>query len=104
MCESQMNSFKKNKPMVIPAVEAYNITKSAVSGRVVEEMQTINEAIRTAAEGGSYGINLDLLSSEAEKLLEDSGYKVLRSFIQNEQSISIQWKEGFRDDQKRSKN
>lgn len=103
MCESQMNSFEKNRPMVIPAIEAYNITKSAVSGRVIEEMQKINEAIRTAAEGGSYGINLDLLSSEAEKLLEDAGYKVLRSFARNEQAISIQWKERFRDDQKRSK-
>ena len=98
MCESQMNSFEKNRPLVIPAKEAYNITKSAVSGRVIEEMRTINEAIRTAAEGGSYGIDLDMLSSEAEELLEDAGYKVLRSFIRNEDSISIEWKERFKDD------
>ena len=96
MCESQINSFEKDKPLVIPAIEAYNITKSVVSDRVVEEIQTINEAIRTAAEGGSYGITLDMLSSEAEELLEDAGYKVLRSFVRNDQSISIQWKEGFR--------
>lgn len=92
MCESQINSFEKNKPMVIPATEAYNITKSAVSGRVIDEIQTINEAIRTAAADGSYGINLDMLSSEAEELLEDAGYKVLRSFVRNEGSISIQWR------------
>lgn len=98
MCESQMNSFEKKKePMVISAKEAYKITKSAVSGRVIEEMQTINEAIRTAAQDGSYGINLDQLSSEAEELLEDAGYKVLRSFARNEEAINIQWR-GFRDD------
>lgn len=92
MCESQVNSFEKNKPMVIPATEAYNITKSAVSGRVIEEIQTINEAIKTAAADGSYGINLELLSSEAEKLLEDAGYKVHRSDFMNEHSVSIQWR------------
>lgn len=98
MCESQMNSFEKNGPMVIPAIEAYNVTKSAVSGRVIEEMQTINEAIMTAAEDGSYGINLDALSSEAEELLEDAGYKVLRSFTKNDNTIiSIQWR-GIKDD------
>lgn len=98
MCESQMNSFEKNRPLVIPAKEAYNITKIAVSGRVIEEMRTINDAIRTAAESGSYGIDLDMLSSEAKELLEDAGYKVLRSFARNDEAISIQWKEGFRDD------
>lgn len=97
MCENQINSFEKKEPMVISAKEAYKITKSAVSGRVIEEMQTINEAIRTAAEDGSYGINLDMLSSEAEELLEDSGYKVLRSFAKNEEVISVQWR-GCRDD------
>lgn len=96
MCEGQINSFEKNRPLVIPAKEAYNITKSSVSGRVTDEIQTINEAIKAAAEDGSYGIHLDLLSSEAEELLEEAGYKVLRSFIQNEQCVSIQWKEGFR--------
>ena len=92
----------KKEPMVIPAAEAYNITKSAVSGRVIEEIQAINEAIKAAAEDGSYGINLDLLSSEAEKLLEEAGYKVLRPFMENEYIINIQWKDGFRDDEKRS--
>lgn len=97
MCESKIIQSQENdRPTVIPAIEAYNITKSAVSGRVIEEIQTINEAIRTAAEDGSYGINLDMLSSEAEKLLEDAGYKVTRSSIQNGQIINIQWKEGFK--------
>ena len=97
MCENKIiQSQEKDRPLVIPAIEAYNITKSSVSGRVIEEIQKINEAIRTAAEGGSYGINLDMLSSEAAELLEDAGYKVLRSFIRNEQCISIQWKEGFK--------
>lgn len=103
MCESQINSFEKNRPMVIPAIEAYKMTKSAVSDRVIEEIQKINEAIRTAAEDGSYSIKLDLLSSEAKKILEDAGYKVIVSLVQNEQGITIKWKEAFRDDQKRSK-
>lgn len=99
MCESKIiQSSEKDRPMVISAKEAYKITKSAVSGRVIEEMQTINEAIRTAAEDGAYGINLDQLSSEAQELLKDAGYKVIRSLVQNEGHISIQWKEGFRDD------
>lgn len=102
MCESQINSFEKNRPLVIPAAEAYSITKSAVSGRVIEEIQAINEAIKAAAEDGSYGINLDLLSSKAEKLLEEAGYKVLRSFMKNKYIINIQWKDGFRNDKKRS--
>ena len=46
MCEGQINSFERNRPMVIPAIEAYNITKSSVSDRVIEEIQKINEAIR----------------------------------------------------------
>lgn len=92
MCESQIDSFEKNRPMIIPATEAYNITKSAVSDRVVEEIRTINEAIRTAAVDGSYGINLDMLSSEAAELLEDAGYKVHRSHFMNEHSVSIQWR------------
>lgn len=102
MCENQMNSFEKNRPLVIPATEAYEITKSIVSDRVIEEIERINEEIKTAAGSGSYGITLDMLSSEAEELLEDAGYKVLRSLVRNDQSISIQWKEKFRDDQKRS--
>ena len=65
---------------------------------VEKEIETINEAIKTAAEDGSYGINLDMLSSEAEGILKDAGYKVIRSFMQNEHLINIQWKEGFRDD------
>lgn len=98
MYESKIiQSSEKDGPIVISAKEAYKITKSAVSGRVIEEMQTINEAIRTAAEDGSYGINLDQLSSEAEELLEDAGYKVLRSFVKNEEGISVQWR-GCRDD------
>ena len=98
MCESVQlnNSFEKNKPLVIPAIEAYNITKSAVSDRVTSEIEKLNEAIMTAAEDGSYGINVDLLSSEAEKLLEEAGYKVVRSFDMNEHLINIQWKNGFR--------
>lgn len=104
MCENQINSFEKNRPLVIPAAEAYEITKSIVSDRVIGEIQTINKEIRTAAESGSYGITLDMLSSEAEELLEDAGYKVLRSLVRNDQSISVQWKEKFKDDQKRSKN
>ena len=88
-----------NRPLVIPAAEAYEITKSIVSDRVIKETQTINEKIKTAAENGSYGITLDRLSSEAEELLEDAGYKVLRSFVRNDdESISIQWRERFRDD------
>ena len=96
MCESQINSFEKNRPLVIPATEAYEMTKSAVSGRVIVEMQTINETIKTAAADGSYGINLPMLSSEAQELLEEAGYYVHRSDFMNEHSVNIMWKEKVR--------
>lgn len=95
MCENQINSFEKNRPIVISAKEALKITKSSVSGRVEEEMLSIDKLIREAAEDGSYGINIPLLSKEAEDILKSLEYKVTRTFIRNEQEVNISW-ENFR--------